>query len=61
MHVFFDTEFTGLTSDPRPLSIGLLAANGATLTSNSPMAGRNLPVPTGSGSTFCRPSGKANS
>jgi len=31
MHVFFDTEFTGLTSDPRLLSIGLAADNGATL------------------------------
>ncbi|MFZ4624375.1 MAG: hypothetical protein ACOYNF_09090 [Rhodoferax sp.] len=31
MHVFFDTEFTGLTSDPRLLSIGFLADTGATL------------------------------
>ena len=31
MHVFFDTEFTGLTSDPRLLSIGLAADTGATL------------------------------
>ena len=31
MHVFFDTEFTGLTSDPRLLSIGCAADNGATL------------------------------
>jgi hypothetical protein len=29
MHVFFDTEFTGLTSDPRLLSIGLLADKGS--------------------------------
>jgi len=31
MHVFFDTEFTGLNSDPRLLSIGLAADTGATL------------------------------
>ena len=31
MHVFFDTEFTGLTSDPHLLSIGLAADNDATL------------------------------
>lgn len=28
MRVFFDTEFTGLSSDPRLLSIGLVADNG---------------------------------
>ncbi len=28
MRLFFDTEFTGLTSDPRLLSIGLVADNG---------------------------------
>lgn len=31
MRVFLDTEFTGLTSDPRLLSIGLVAENGAEL------------------------------
>ncbi|MCF8169366.1 MAG: 3'-5' exoribonuclease [Rhodoferax sp.] len=31
MHVFFDTEFTGLTSDPCLLSIGLMVDNGDTL------------------------------
>ena len=31
MHVFFDTEFTGLTSNPRLLSIGLATDTGATL------------------------------
>ncbi|MFZ4626483.1 MAG: hypothetical protein ACOYNF_19895 [Rhodoferax sp.] len=31
MHVFFDTEFTGLNSSPRLLSIGLAADTGATL------------------------------
>jgi len=31
MHVFFDTKLTGLTSDPRLLSIGLVADTGATL------------------------------
>lgn len=29
MRVFLDTEFTGLSSDPRLLSIGLVAENGA--------------------------------
>lgn len=28
MNVFFDTEFTGLTSDPHLISIGLVADNG---------------------------------
>ena len=31
MHVFFDTEFTDLTSDPRLLSIGLVAEDGSEL------------------------------
>jgi len=31
MHVFFDTKLTGLTSDPRLLSIGLVADTDATL------------------------------
>ena len=31
MRVFFDTEFTGLTSDPRLLSIGLVGGNGKEL------------------------------
>jgi hypothetical protein len=30
MHVFFETKFTGLTSDPRLLWIGLLFDNGVT-------------------------------
>jgi hypothetical protein len=31
MRVFLDTEFSGLSSDPRLLSIGLVAENGAEL------------------------------
>src|ERR1035437_61612 len=31
MRVFFDTEFTGLTSDPRLLSIGMVADDGQEL------------------------------
>ncbi len=31
MNVFFDTEFTGLTSEPRLLSIGMVADNGREL------------------------------
>jgi hypothetical protein len=31
MNIFFDTEFTGLTSDPHLLSMGFVAENGATL------------------------------
>jgi hypothetical protein len=31
MIVFFDTEFTGLTSDPRLLSIAFVADNGQEL------------------------------
>lgn len=31
MKVFFDTEFTGLTSDPRLLSIGMVAEDGQEL------------------------------
>ena len=31
MNIFFDTEFTGLTSDPRLLSIGMVAEDGQEL------------------------------
>ena len=31
MRVFFDTEFTGLSSDPRLLSIGMVADRGEEL------------------------------
>ena len=31
MRIFFDTEFSGLTSDPRLLSIGLISDSGETL------------------------------
>lgn len=31
MNIFFDTEFTGLTSDPHLLSMGFVAESGATL------------------------------
>jgi hypothetical protein len=31
MNIFFDTEFTGLSSDPHLISMGFVAENGATL------------------------------
>ena len=31
VRIFFDTEFSGLTSDPRLLSIGFVAEDGAEL------------------------------
>ena len=31
MNIFFDTEFTGLSSEPRLISVGMVAANGLEL------------------------------